>query len=653
MSQNLKALNEAIAHVERWLLEEALEPEESASLLSLLTELRAARNTPISVVLCAMFQSGKSTTVNTLLGGHEISLSSIDSGMRTSTGRIALHPAPEEQTDIRWLSVDDLAAQITALSGIAITAGDLTYGMYNGGPWRRLTEVWNRCLKQGDRDALLHIGEAGILMAYATSETLRGFRQQPRTPYETSRMMTALSDETQRWLTLMEQGPAEGYGLKNRIEALFPLEDVAFMFVDRIDVRVPSPVLRALDASLIDIPGLGVSARDNRLAWETVSQADLVMYIFDGEREPSEMERGFVHELRGLVGERPVLFAVNRRGRAKEAVEQSVRLLIEECGWVDAPLMGYHARLANCAAHGRLMRQGDLDQATREVIMARARRMDEGIGTVEDAWTEIAADALAKFDRQAARKVRAQGVCDETVALISGASGWDGLVDAMREVVVPGDEAMRFSRFAQDRVVTAMERTSAVLDKLRQVEEPPAPPVDEAALNAALTRIIDPGALRECLRMAMNSGPIRDYASWARTETIAFLIRRFREEQGREPSLKGLDISVISTMIAPLTFPNWQYRAEAPGGTWTDKFLRSLSLTAGKRAVDVDGTLDATVDFVRGSVEPVLRQVYGVRYRQWQAGEQERLQAAAERRRQLLGEYAEALRQLTQRLIEE
>lgn len=445
---HMPGLAEIDAQIEACLMEKPLDGAEESVLRTLRRQIRTAGEQPVRVVLCAMFQTGKSTTLNTLLGGRELSLSSIDGGLRTSTGRIELEAGVQEDVEIRWLCMEDLAQQMTQLSGLKVTAADLSLDTYRSALWRRLVQAWDTC-QEGDREARMRLGYAAVLLAYSKSEALEQLRRKAWTPYETSRIMTARTDEPSLWLELSRIECEDADTLRRQVEQTFPLEWVAYLFVEYVRIKVRAPVLEEMAVQLIDIPGLGVSERDNLVAWRAVEEAQVVLYLFDGQQEPGEWERNAVRRLIQRINGARLLFAVNRRGRARMEVEQSIRQLLNSMGLTDTPLIPYHARLANCAAQGRLLLNEELDLPTQAVLLARAQESSPDLCTPEACWQEVVTDTLYRVDRDLADFVTQRGLCQETLCALEEVSGWQRLVQTLSAAALVGEEEARVRCFSR------------------------------------------------------------------------------------------------------------------------------------------------------------------------------------------------------------
>ena len=64
----------------------------------------------------------------------------------------------------------------------------------------------------------------------------------------------------------------------------FQPSEVRFAFVKEICLRIHAPELAKLGCSIVDCPGLGVSAWDNLVAQEGISNADAVFYLVSGDK---------------------------------------------------------------------------------------------------------------------------------------------------------------------------------------------------------------------------------------------------------------------------------------------------------------------------------------------------------------------------------
>lgn len=408
-----------------------LPPEGLNILRTLHAEILRETSMPYArIVLCAMFQSGKSTTTNTLLDGREISLSSIDSGLRTSTGRIEFWPSDREGVEAQWLSLEELVDQISKLSRVKVSLGDVLQKKRRDAALRRLAQRWNEALRDSeDKMVLSDIIQAAILLTYCKAEEFEEYKKLLIGSVQMAmQMMTAPINEAQLKLRFIQQGRLNENSLVERVKRLFPLAHVAFLFVDHVRVDIKSGLLEKLNGQIIDIPGFGVSERDNHVAWKAIADAHVILYIFDGEKEPGELERGYIHSLRNNADCARFVFAVNCRGTVRNDVVDSIRQLLTSAKFQDSPLVIYNARLGNCVAQGHLILKNRVDKPTANVILTRARKLDPDITDVTDAWKEITADSLRPIDRKLARKVADEEINRDVLTRISWYSGYEGLI---------------------------------------------------------------------------------------------------------------------------------------------------------------------------------------------------------------------------------
>lgn len=63
----------------------------------------------------------------------------------------------------------------------------------------------------------------------------------------------------------------------------FAVAEICFAFVKEIQLRIHAPDLAKLGCSIVDCPGLGVSAWDNFVAQQAISNADAVFYLVKGD----------------------------------------------------------------------------------------------------------------------------------------------------------------------------------------------------------------------------------------------------------------------------------------------------------------------------------------------------------------------------------
>ena len=248
------------------------------------------------IVLAGEFQGGKSTTFNALCDGRE--LSPVGAGIKTSgcilSAQNLADPEVPESAEIEWRTPRELAAGFSDLllphlQNLAparfecATAAELPDLIdLDSAADRDLTAraveaewaVWkrNRSGYDPEQKGLLDVLRIASLIArFHADEELIRLREKHRFSPEEIRGLAAFPpDWEERWL---DRDP-------NRFQA----EEVVFIFIARIRLKLHSPNLGRLGCVLTDCPGLFASRWDTEVARRAMFNADAVLYLFDGSK---------------------------------------------------------------------------------------------------------------------------------------------------------------------------------------------------------------------------------------------------------------------------------------------------------------------------------------------------------------------------------
>ncbi len=248
------------------------------------------------IVLAGEFQGGKSTAFNALCDGRE--LSPVGAGIKTSgcilSARNLADPKAPESAEIDWRTPRELAAgfsdlllpHLQALAPARFecaTAAELPDLLdLDSAADRDLTAravdaewaVWkrNRSGYDPEQKGLLDVLRIAALIPrfYAREELIRLREKHRFSPEEIRGLAAFPPDWEERWL--------------DRNPDRFQAEEVVFIFIARIRLKLHSPNLGRLGCVLTDCPGLFASRWDTEVARRAMFNADAVLYLFDGSK---------------------------------------------------------------------------------------------------------------------------------------------------------------------------------------------------------------------------------------------------------------------------------------------------------------------------------------------------------------------------------
>jgi hypothetical protein len=289
---------------------------------------RKTRENQFEIVLAGEFQGGKSTTFNALCDGRE--LSPTGSGIKTSGCILAAQnisdPSEPETARVYWKSSPELTAGFSDLllpnlQSLAperfdrITASEMGRILNLDDPAdRRLLraaadeewEVWAKDRAGYDPEQKGHLDvlrAASIIARYHGDPGLNRLRgQEGFTPAHAGRMTAFPEDWEERWA---DQNPGR-----------FRLEELLFIFIRDIRLRIHSRNLGRLGCVLIDCPGLFASRWDTETARRAMFNADAILYLFDGSKTLKLSDLNALQFIRNNGMRHKLLFGCNMRAHS-------------------------------------------------------------------------------------------------------------------------------------------------------------------------------------------------------------------------------------------------------------------------------------------------------------------------------------------------
>ncbi|QTA83560.1 Dynamin domain-containing protein [Desulfonema limicola] len=330
---------------------------------------RKALENQFEIVIAGEFQGGKSTTFNSLCNGRE--LSPVGSGIKTSgcivTAENISDPGEPETAQIKWRTSEELVSgfsdillphlkllepgRFKNLSALELSS---QIDLKKDGD-RKLAaraaelewDIWKKNKSGYDplQKGLLDILRCAALIArYYADDFLENMRQKKNFALEEIRKMIVFpQDWEDRW----------AFYNPDR----FKLEEILFIFISRIRIRIHSENLGRLGSVLADCPGLFAGRWDTETAKEAMFQADAILYLFDGSKTLKMSDLRVLEFIRKNGMEYKLFFGCNMR---THTLADSIRILdasissLKNSGFKikkgDAVL--FHALLAFLASKG-------------------------------------------------------------------------------------------------------------------------------------------------------------------------------------------------------------------------------------------------------------------------------------------------------------
>lgn len=256
-----------------------LKEKETPSLLDNICEVKSHINTlkrvssdckdrKYTVLIMGDFQSGKSTTVNALCDGKNIS--AIGKGDATSAVLVSVTYSEKEDIRVHWRQKEQL---MTIFDKIKQYLQDFNWQDFNLDKSSSRETLFNaiedlrksnNCPKVGEGDAKFLMLCSFILTFYDTKEL-----------EEIKTFLQSVSDVSD-----FTKFPDKGESIWGKYGVdKFSIQEALFVFIDYVECFIPSTTLRNLNCTIVDSPGLFNSSYDTMVTETAMKNAHAIMYI--------------------------------------------------------------------------------------------------------------------------------------------------------------------------------------------------------------------------------------------------------------------------------------------------------------------------------------------------------------------------------------
>lgn len=460
---------------------------------------RKCQEDAFEIALVGEFQGGKSTTFNALCDGRDISPRG--HGIKTSAAVVTAQNIAGDETK------DGLAewAEVTFKTAPAIVLGMSTLlrrPLADSDEFRRLhadlsDEAFTEAVADSDRfPSLVNLDDPSHRAILQTAvdalwerwnhnraslsddelDELRIATQQLRF-YDTPeyRAMTAKTvlgvGEFQKLIAFPKDWAIRW---TDGADSAFTLEEIAFVFVHSVLVRLHSENLRRLGCRITDCPGLFANAYDTKVAERTIANADAVWYLINGEKQIGQKDLEIVRKIAamGMLGK--IAATCNLKGSHEQKMAEilpATTAALTNAGH-NVEVLPYNARLAFLAMQGSLL----LDPARKADFTA----MDESNMRVDAKDKTGTAVPSAMWVKMVSRlgvttelaDIEAIDALDEdSAALVRRESLLDGILSRLETEIIPKKARSILVDKGSDRAAKALGAYEGVLKGMEDAAE--------------------------------------------------------------------------------------------------------------------------------------------------------------------------------------
>lgn len=373
------------------------------------------KNRRYEVLIIGDFQSGKSTTIDALCDGHYVS--AIGEGLATSAVLTSITYDDKEHAVIHWRTKERLTSLFDNVRQYLPDFDFKTFDLDNPKARKKLAAAI-KTLRTSEECTNIDVEDAKFLMLCDFVLEYYG------TP-ELSKKKEALKASAQP--AEITKFPPKGETLwKKQGITGFTIDEVLFVFIERVDCFVHSETLQRLNCTLIDSPGLFNSSYDTMITQQAMVNANVIMYVLPYYRG---LDQDVCKSLCAIKRKYPdvlrKLFIVNNLGPGMQKVFESNCEVIKDMFSTEKEVYRYDAKLAYLLQIKRLYDSGQASKRDYQHLLKV--KVESYFGDKEMVYTEFPKaweshiakykDALSGNCKDIETGLKASGFIDMTDAL--------------------------------------------------------------------------------------------------------------------------------------------------------------------------------------------------------------------------------------------
>lgn len=250
----------------------------------------------------------------------------------------------------------------------------------------------------------------------------------------------------------------------NGANAEFTIEDVAFVFIHSVLVRLHSKNLQRLGCRITDCPGLFANNFDTQIARRTMRNADAIWYLINGDKMIGEKDLESIGEIsgRGMIGK--IEATCNLRGPQEQKIMEILpvtRSVLQGAGY-KLEVYPYNAYLAFLAMQGdlilhRLELFSELDYRIM-IIGAKAKNDNPD---KKELWTKIVSKLGVVTEVEEIERI--EDLDDSAVKIVRENSYFDNILSNLENGIILKKAKSILVGNGSERVVKALNEYEGTL----------------------------------------------------------------------------------------------------------------------------------------------------------------------------------------------
>ena len=336
------------------------------------------------IVLVGEFQGGKSTTFNTLCGGRELSPRGLNGGgIKTSAAVISaqnisdgeVKDGREEWAEITFKSKKEL---LSNMFDVLVNEGqiqtqfpklkwetesdflknlDLDNAAHRKVMLDTVVKLWTDRKDLGNEDLKDNMRIATLILKfYGTPEYKKLCEKKITDVVSFQNLIQFPQDWETRWVA--------------REKAVFTFDEIAFVFISRVLLRIKSPHLARLGCRITDCPGLFANSYDTRVAKAAIHASDAVWYLLNGDKQIGQSDIKILDMLKKEgISDRQIISANMKSDHPQKIatiIPADQSILINS--GLNSDVNPYNAQLALLSEQGQMILDGTLSDHDKKIM---------------------------------------------------------------------------------------------------------------------------------------------------------------------------------------------------------------------------------------------------------------------------------------------
>ncbi len=422
---------------------------------------KKCKENSFEIALVGEFQGGKSTTFNALCDGRDISPRGLGGGgIKTSAAAISAQNIAGDETKDglpEWAEVT-FKQPVALILGMAsvlrpVLVGDKELDLvkdeetksklfsdvgfcelikiddtsHRAALARAIDNLWRRWEQDKaslDDDTLDQLRIATLQLKFYGTPEYERMAQKTILPISDFQKLVAFpKDWAVRWL-------------KGK-DADFTLEEIAFVFIESVLVRLHSKNLARLGCRITDCPGLFANSYDTAVAKRVIQNADAIWYLIGGEKQIGEKDLEIIKTIKNMGMLAKTDATCNLKGPHEQKISEvmeTTKAILKSKDY-SLEIIPYNARLAFLAMQGNLILNHAENFSALDLDNMRVDAKDKtGEAKAEEMWRKMVSRLGSSTELEALEEI--EELDNNAVSTVRKESYFDDIIKKLEDEVI-------------------------------------------------------------------------------------------------------------------------------------------------------------------------------------------------------------------------